>query len=102
MSDSHYNIITKCNNHLECISKIDGYCIHSGYCVFKYPFKQVDVINYLKKLPENSKQMIELYDHLYEFMWFLDDEVIELKNNKHDVLIPVHRKHWHNIKIINI
>lgn len=100
MSDSHYNIIIKCNNHLDCISKIDGYCVHDGYCVFQRPFDQFNVLTYLRNLHENSCQMVELYNNVYRFMWFVDDDVMELAKLNLDILIPVKRKHWHNIKLI--
>lgn len=62
------------------------------------------IIDYLKTLPENSGQMVDLKmpdkTKRFYFMWFLSDEKLDLKPIDNICLFTVHKKYWHQIELV--
>jgi len=81
--------------------------LHNG----KYNFSSVliikimnNVIKFLKTLPENSGQKVEMETSngikQFYFMWFWDEQIIDLKSCENINIITVHARFWDRIKLV--
>jgi uncharacterized protein (UPF0128 family) len=63
-----------------------------------------EVIKYLKTLPENAGQKVEIETSngikAFYFMWFFDEERIDLKPLDNINILTVHKRFWHKIKLV--
>lgn len=61
-------------------------------------------IEYLRKLPENSGQIIELETAngvvQFRFMWFHDENTIDMIPCDNINIMQLQKKFWHKIKLV--
>tara|TARA_Y100001954_G_C15489228_1_gene444285 strand:+ start:27 stop:230 length:204 start_codon:yes stop_codon:yes gene_type:complete len=62
-------------------------------------------IEYLKTLPENSGQKVELTTSFgvtkqFYFMWFYDEETIDLKPCDNINIMTIPKRLWHLIELV--
>jgi hypothetical protein len=61
-------------------------------------------IEYLKTLPDNSGQIVEIETSngikQFYFMWFHDEKRIDLKPCDNINIFRVQEKHWNKIKLV--
>lgn len=57
-------------------------------------------IEYLKTLPEKSGQEVTFNGHVFEFLWFLDDNHIDLSNPDGGCVLSLHKRFWGKLKLL--
>lgn len=65
----------------------------------------MEVIEYLRALPENSGQKVKMStsngDLEFYFLWFYNDENIDLRPLGSEGVFSVNKNHWNRIELVD-
>lgn len=60
---------------------------------------EINTIEFLRTLPENSGQTVFVNDIECLFLWFLDDNTIDVRPKQGGPLLAIHKRNWSRIKL---